>query len=164
MRMNGRTLARGLDAIALRSLTRCILPLGVLLLLAPGGGAVAAIYPDGVTLADGVTLSALVADGWSIVYQVPYGSATTTSQVDSWRTAAGPGFGLVFVGAADDSGNILIGATGLASEVLTRTTSSTQASAYSSSNLYWYNFPGQSIGFTPTQGAWEVGEQVRSRF
>jgi hypothetical protein len=147
--MQGETMR--IDGNTLRSLTRCVLVLGLLLLMAPGGGAVAATYPDGVTLADGVTLSDLVADGWTIVYQVRYGDTTTTSLVDSWRTAAGPGLTLVFVGAADSSGNITIGATGLTSEVLTQTFSNSQASAYSSSNLYWYNVPGQSIGFTPTQ-------------
>lgn len=110
------------------------------------------------TSADGLTLSGLLADGWSVVYDESYGTPTTTSLIDSWRTTAGSQ--QVFVGAVDASGNIILGATGMASEVLTQTSSSSSASSYPSSSLYWYNVPGLSFGFTPTSNIQLIGADV----
>jgi thrombospondin type 3 repeat protein len=118
--------------------------------IALGGSASAALYPNGITQADGVTLAALQADGWTVMYNVPYGSVTTTGHVNQWRALANAAYGFVFLGAVDLNGNVVVGASGLAQEVLTPTDSTSQASAYPSTGLYWYNKLGWSIGFTPT--------------
>jgi thrombospondin type 3 repeat protein len=131
-----------------KRLASVLLALG--LCFAFGGAAWAALYPDGVTEADGLTLAAMQADGWVVVYNVPYASVTTTGLVDQWRALANAANGSVFLGAADADGNILVGASGLGRQVLTPTESTSVASAYPSSGLSWYNKSSYSVGFTPT--------------
>ncbi|HJQ98687.1 MAG TPA: thrombospondin type 3 repeat-containing protein [Candidatus Polarisedimenticolaceae bacterium] len=125
--------------------------LGLVLTSAYCGTASAALYPDGVTQQDGVTLAGLQADGWILTYNVPYASATTTGLVDQWRALANAASGFVFLGAIDGNGTVIVGASGFGQEVLTPTESTSVASLYPSSNLYWYNKSEYSIGFTPTQ-------------
>jgi hypothetical protein len=132
----------------MKQLAWCALALG---LSSFGSVVSAALYPDGVTEADGVTLSGLQADGWILAYNVPYASATTTGLVDQWRALANAASGFVFLGAIDGNGTVIVGASGFGQEVLTPTESTSEASLYPSSSLYWYNKFEYSIGFTPTQ-------------
>jgi len=76
------------------------------------------LYPNGVVASGDVTLSELEASGWQVEMDSPYGGgAITEAEISSWVTAAGPG-GYVFVGGTDLSGDVILGATGLASQVL----------------------------------------------
>ena len=107
------------------------------------------LYPNAVLSGNGVTLTDLQADGWSLVFNEPfYGTGVYQSDISSWQTAAGAN-GYVFVGMVDSNGAVILGATG-GSEVLNVTTSKTSATAYASSNMYWYNvlnpIPNSSVG------------------
>ena len=102
-------------------------------------GKATTLYPDGVLAGDGVTLTSLQADGWSVEFmQAFYSGPITQLDISQWITDAGVG-GYVFVGGLDADGNVVLGATGLAGEVLSQTSSSSVGTLYSSSNLYWYN-------------------------
>jgi|GEM_PF-6330731 len=107
------------------------------------------LYQNGVTSSDGLTLGDLLADGWAQHYNELYSAVNTTTQVAGWQAAAGAQS--VFIGAIDLSGNVIVGATGLASEVLSSSASFSKAVAHASSNLYWYNVSNTSFGFTPTE-------------
>ncbi|MGJ8673148.1 PEP-CTERM sorting domain-containing protein [Rubritalea sp.] len=106
------------------------------------------LYENGVLASDGLTLTDLQADGWTVIYNEFYDDDTSFTDVADWATATGTGS--VFIGALDLSGNVLLGATGTA-EVLTVTNSDTVASSYASSNLHWYNYnptgTSGSVGF-----------------
>jgi hypothetical protein len=114
------------------------------------------LFPNGVLAGANISVADLQADGWTVVYNTGYGSgAITEADIASWATAAGVG-GYVFVGGTDILGNVILGATGLASEVLSQTFSNSTAVGYSSSNLFWYNVdnnsqstPVGSFGFAP---------------
>lgn len=115
--------------------------------LSLGSSAVAStMYPDGVFSADDLTLADLLGDGWSVVHDVTYSAGLNHSLLSSQVGSA-----YVFVGAVDAAGNVVVGATGLASEVLSQTNSSGTAVSYASSNLYWYNVYGASMGFSGSQ-------------
>jgi len=104
------------------------------------------LYVDGVTSSAGLTLSSLASDGWSQLVNVTYGTGLDNIGLQNLALATGDAY--VFVGAADAQGNIITGATGLASEVLSQTGINV-ATFYSSSNLSWYN-NAYSFGYTPT--------------
>ncbi len=119
-------------------------------LVSAGSASAVTLYPSGVTEPSGLTLTSLTSDGWIVLSDVTYATNTSSGDVSLWQSAIGTGS--VFVGAYDSlTGNIIVGATGLASEVLSSTGSLVQANAYSSSNLYWYNVADNSFGFTPTE-------------
>jgi hypothetical protein len=115
------------------------------ILFAVPARAVITLYPKAVT--NGLTLTALINQGWTVLYNVTYATVTTTSDVNGWRTAAGADY--IFMGGTDAAGNVLLGASGLASEVLAPTASTSIAHPASSSALYWYSVSGSSIGFSP---------------
>lgn len=109
------------------------------------------LYPNGVIASDDVTLSGLLSSGWTEVFSEPANSGPITeATISSWITDANGGY--VFLGGTDLSGNVILGGTGLASQVLQETSSTTTATLYPSSNLYWYNDPSVvdnigSVGF-----------------
>lgn len=107
------------------------------------------LYEDGVSTTDGLTLSDLAADGWSELYNDFYRAGNSQAQLLEFQALAGSAY--VFVGAINLAGDVIVGATGLASEVLSIGGTSSAAVSHSSSNLYWYNVQGLSFGFTPTQ-------------
>lgn len=110
------------------------------------------LYPNAVLAGDGITLSSLQADGWNLVFNSPFsGSGVYQSDISSWQAAAGAS-GYVFVGETDANGNIILGATG-GSEVLNLTNSMTLATAYASSNMFWYNNPMPNTQWYDTVGS-----------
>lgn len=123
--------------------------LGLVLGLAVTGATQAAtLYPGGFTSASSITLSGLLSDGWSVLTDEAYSTGVGSVTLAADKAAAGSRH--ILVGAYDSrTGNFVLGATALP-EVLTETSSYTQASSYASSSLYWYNHPDASFGFTPT--------------
>jgi len=105
-------------------------------------------FDSGVTYSSGISYSSLLANGWTQVYNVSYGTTTTFADTQSWLSTYS-GYE-VFVGAIDSKGQVYIGATGLADDVFKQTFSTNTAVANSSSDLYWYNVSDSSFGFTPT--------------
>lgn len=124
--------------------------LGLVLGLAVTGATQAAtLYPAGFTSSANLSLSDLLSDGWSVLRDEAYSSGVGPIDLAADKVAAGSNH--ILVGAYDSrTGKFVLGATGLA-EVLTETSSGTEATAYGSSSLYWYNNPAASFGFTPTK-------------
>jgi len=106
-------------------------------------------YVNGITASDGLSLTDLNADGWNTLVDVTYNNSVDNIGLQALAAATGSLY--VFVGALDLQGNVILGATGLISEVLSQTFSPAVAASYSSSNLYWYNVDASSMGFTETQ-------------
>ena len=97
-------------------------------------------YPSEVQY--GVAVSNLIQSGCSLCYNKFYGDRTTTSIIESCTGK------WLFVGAvASDSSTFLLGAYGLASDVLTQTALNTP---HLSNGVWWYFTPGQSFGFADT--------------
>lgn len=107
-------------------------------------------FDSGVTYSSGISYSSLLANGWTEIANEPYGEITSFRDTQNWL-ATYEGYE-IFVGAVQKDGLVYVGATGLVSDVLQESFSSSLAVSYGSSNLYWYNVSGQSFGFTATAG------------
>ena len=59
------------------------------------GSALAQLYPDGIVQSDGLTVVDLTAQGWTTIFYEDYGTPTSTSDVNDWRTIAGNGYVLL---------------------------------------------------------------------
>ena len=114
----------------------------------PQSASATTMYANGLTATDNISYSSLLTDGWTSLLDVTYSTPATNAEVASWQTTIGTGY--VFVGAVDSTtGKLVLGATGLASQVLDATFSTSTAASYASSNLYWYDVSGDSFACSP---------------
>ena len=84
--------------------------------------------------------------GWTEAYDAPYNEKTTKDQL---LDNVPPSAKVVFVGARNAAGDIVLGAMGLRDEVMQITSSKSKAHAHN--GLFWYFHPGQSFGFAPVE-------------
>ena len=84
--------------------------------------------------------------GWTEAYDAPYSEKTTK---DLLQDNVPPSAKVVFVGARNAAGDIVLGAMGLRDEVMQITSS--KSKAHEHNGVFWYFYPGQSFGFAPVE-------------
>jgi hypothetical protein len=115
------------------------------LTLAAASSAKANLYPNGIIASNDITLTDLESTGWTEVFSENSDTGPITEATISGWIADADGGDVLLAGANSD-GVVVLGASGLASDVLQQTFSTGTADLYSSSNLYWYNVAEVSQG------------------
>eukprot|EP01034_Spumella_vulgaris_P028611 gene28612-35497_t len=84
----------------------------------------------------GKPIADILAEGFTACYDVPYSTATTSSQLDACNLNPTD---ILFVGSRNGAADTLsLGAYGAAGDVFTATNSLTQAVEHSGSGVFWY--------------------------